>query len=76
MKWIIEQVQSDPIEFDMFRLENNDAYVGLQAPISIDETIQPTVIVGGSTVTVVPHGGEDDGANSDEEYVGDSNSDG
>ncbi len=75
-KWVTKQVQSDPTKFDMFRLENDNAYVVLQAPISIDEAIQPTMIVGGSTITIVPHGGEDDGANSVEEYVGDSNSDG
>jgi hypothetical protein len=60
----------------MFRLENDDAYLGLQVPISIDEAIQPIVIVGGFAITVVLDGGEDDGTNSDEEYVGDFNSDG
>jgi hypothetical protein len=59
----------------MFKLENDDAYVGLQAPISIDETIQPTVIVGGFTLNVVLDGREDDGANSDQEYAGCSNND-
>jgi hypothetical protein len=34
------------------------------------------VIVGGFAITVVLDGGEDDGANNDEEYVGDFNSDG
>jgi hypothetical protein len=50
---VIEQVQSNPTKFDMFRLENYDACVGLQAPISIDEVIQPTVIVGGSTILLL-----------------------
>ncbi len=54
-KWVTEQVQFDPIEFDMFRPKNNDAYVGLQAPSSTDEAIQPTVIVEGSIVTILPH---------------------
>jgi hypothetical protein len=44
--------------------------------ISIDEAIQPAMIVEGSTAIIVPCGGENDGTNSDEEYVGDSNSDG
>jgi hypothetical protein len=57
-------------------LKNDDAHVSLQAPISIDKVIQPIVIVEHFTITIVPNGGEDDGANSDEEYVGDSNSDG
>jgi hypothetical protein len=39
----------------MFRPKNNDAYVGLQAPSSTDEAIQPTVIVEGSIVTILPH---------------------
>jgi hypothetical protein len=58
----------------MFRLENNDAYVGLQALISIDESIQPTIIMGGFTIIIVPNGGEDDGANN-EEYATTYNSD-
>jgi hypothetical protein len=50
----------------MFKLENDDAYVGLQAPISIDESIQRTIIMGSFTVTIVLNGGEDDGINSEE----------
>jgi hypothetical protein len=59
----------------MFRLENDDAYVGLHAPISIDESIQPIVIVGSFIVVAidlvinVPNGGENDGAESVEEYA-------
>lgn len=75
-KRVTKQVQSNRTKFDMFRLEKNDAYVGLQTPISIDEANQRAVIVGGSIVIVAPHGGEDDGANSDEEYAGDCSSDG
>jgi hypothetical protein len=37
----------------MFRLENVDEYVGLQALVSIDESIQPTIILGGCIVNVV-----------------------
>lgn len=50
----------------MFKLKNDDAYVGLQALISIDESIQPIIIMGGFRVTVVPNGGEDDGTISEE----------
>jgi hypothetical protein len=71
-----EKTVWDPTKFDMFRLKNDDARVSLQAPISIDKAIQPIVIMGGFTIIVVPNGGEDDGTNSDEEYVKDSNSDG
>jgi hypothetical protein len=31
----------------MFRIENDDSYIGLHAPISILEVIQTTTIVGG-----------------------------
>jgi hypothetical protein len=67
---IIEKVQIDPTNLDMFRLENLDEYVGLQASISIDEYIQPTIVLGGSTVNVVDvvvdafDGEEDDGTNN------------
>jgi hypothetical protein len=50
----------------MFRLNNLDAYVALQAPISIDESIQPLVTIGGTTIVVanlvtnVLSGGESD----------------
>jgi len=47
----------------------------LQAPISNNESIQPIVIVKGSTVVAinlvinVPNGGEDDGVESVKEYA-------
>ncbi len=78
---VIDKVQTNPTKFDMFSLENLDAYVGLQAPISIDELIQPVVIVGGYTVITIdlainmPNGGEDDGAKNVEESVTTSSSD-
>jgi hypothetical protein len=34
----------------MLKLNNDDAYVSLQAPKSIDESMQPIMIVGGSTI--------------------------
>ncbi len=36
----------------MFMLQSDDAYASLQAPISIDESIQPPIIIGGSIVVV------------------------
>lgn len=45
-KWITKIIQTDPIEFDMFRFDNIDDYRGIRAPISIhEESIQPTTIV-------------------------------
>ncbi len=66
----------------MFKLNNLDACVGLQAPISIDESIQPLVIVGGTTIVVanlvsdVPNWGESDGVESVKEDVATYGSDG
>jgi hypothetical protein len=60
----------------MFRLKNDDAHVGLQAPISIDELNQPTMIVGGFTMVVgdlavdVPNGrDQSDGIDIEKEYA-------
>lgn len=72
---VIDNVQIDLCEFDMFRLQNDDAYAGLQAPITFDESIQPILIVGGSTIVVedlipvVLNGMVNDGTNSVEEYA-------
>jgi len=66
----------------MFRLNNLDAYVSLQVPISIDELIQPLVIVGGIIIATtnlvidVPSGRESDGVESVEEDVKTYGSDG
>ncbi len=38
---------SNPIDLDMFRIENADNYISLQSPISIPEVTQTTTIVGG-----------------------------
>jgi hypothetical protein len=48
----------------MFRLENDDAYVGLQVPISIDESIQPILIRGCSTIVGAFNGGANDEVNN------------
>jgi hypothetical protein len=66
----------------MFRLNNLDAYVGLQIPISIDESIELLMIIGGTTVATanlvidVPSGRESDGVESVEEDVKTYGSDG
>jgi hypothetical protein len=76
---VIDKIQIDFTEFDMFTLENLDVYVGVQAPISIDESIQPHVIVGGTTIYLVinvPSGGETDIIESVEEDVATYDNDG
>jgi len=65
------------IKFDIFKLENDDAYVCSQAPIFIEKSIQSIIILQGSIVVVVdlvvivlPNGGEDhDEANKIEKYA-------
>lgn len=56
-RWIIDIIHITPIEFDMFKL-NIVAYVSLQAPKSIDESMQPIMIVGGSTIVCWWFGGQ------------------
>jgi hypothetical protein len=71
---ITKKVQIDPIDLNMFKLESLGEYVGLQAPISIDEYIHPMIILGGSIVNVVDvvvdpiDGEENDGTNNLEEF--------
>jgi hypothetical protein len=60
------------MEFNMFWLDNIDDYTSLQAPISIEDSIQPATIVGNSNVApldldLVAHEGEDDGVDSAKE---------
>jgi len=63
----------------VFKLENDDTYVGLQVSFSIDESIQLGGIVGCSTivtmdlVTNVPNGTKNDGVYTIKEYVTISN---
>ncbi len=77
-RWIIHIIHITPIEFDMFKLNNDDAYVSLQAPKSIDESMQPIMIVGGSTIVCWWFGdlvgnvftrGKNDGTNTLKEYA-------
>jgi hypothetical protein len=60
----------------MFKLENDGAYIGLQAPISIYESIQPIAFVRGFTIAAsdlvidVPNGADqNDGMDTNEEYA-------
>ncbi len=60
----------------MFKLENDGAYIGLQDPISIDESIQPIAFVRGFTIATsdlvvdVRNGGDqNDGADTNEEFA-------
>ncbi len=46
-KWSKRGVDSDPIDLDMFRIENDDSYTSLQAQISIPKVTQIATIVGG-----------------------------
>jgi hypothetical protein len=57
-------------------LENDDAYVGLQVPISIDESIQPILIKGCFTIFCAFNGGANDEVNNVGEYATTSNIDG
>jgi len=59
----------------MFRLKNDDASVGLQVSIFIDESIQPILIKGNSTIVDEFNGGANDEINNVEEYATTSNSD-
>ncbi len=58
----------------MFRIETTNEHLSLQAPISIDESIQLANIVGGLIVTTLnvvandPNEGSTDGNNSLEEH--------
>jgi hypothetical protein len=43
----MEQVQIDPIEFDMFKMDGVDNYLSLQSLMSLQESIQPINVVDG-----------------------------
>ncbi len=44
-------IQINLVEFDMFKFQDVDDYIGLQALISI-ELVQPTTIIGVNVVTI------------------------
>ncbi len=78
-RWIIETIQIDLTNFDMFRLDNIDDYTCFQAPISIQESIQLATIVGGSIVALldlVVNEGEDDGIDSTIKFATSCDNDG
>jgi len=69
-KWL-ETIQTNVMEFDMFWFDNINDYTSLQAPISIEESIQLATIVGDFIIAplnldLVVHEGEDDGVDSAE----------
>jgi hypothetical protein len=58
----------------MFRVGNVDEYSGLQVPMSIQETIQPTNVIGGYIVNATDlvascNEGEDDKFDSLKDYA-------
>ncbi len=46
-KQVTRGVDFDPIDLDIYRIMNDDSYIGLQAPISIPKVTQIIIIVGG-----------------------------
>ncbi len=46
-KQVMGDVDFDLIDLDMFRIENDDSYTSLQAPISTPKVTQIAAIVGG-----------------------------
>ncbi len=58
----------------MFQFDNINDYTGLQAPISIEKSIQLATTIGDSIIAplnlnLVVHEGEDDGVDSVEESI-------
>ncbi len=74
---VIKSIQIDPIEFDVFRVNNVDEYSRLQVPMFIPKTIQPIIIVGGTTISVSDlvsgsNEGEEDGCDNLKDYASNS----
>jgi hypothetical protein len=78
-------VESNPINPYMFWIENDERYIGLQAPIPLPREIQTTTIIRGVPfmptnlvgVTIngrVPYNDNDSVPNTMNEFVGSSNS--
>ncbi len=68
-------VQTNSMDFDMFKLENVDEYNNLKASIFIDELVQPTIVAGVSNVIIIvvvlvgaPNGGVDNENDNLEEF--------
>ncbi len=72
---IVENIQIDPIEFDMFKVGNVDKYFGLQATTFIQDLVKPIDVVGGCVVSAtdlvanVYNGKEENGVESLEDYA-------
>jgi hypothetical protein len=43
----MEQVQIDPIKFDMFKMDGVDNFLSVQSLVSIQKLVQPIIVVGG-----------------------------
>ncbi len=50
---MIKSVETNPIDLDMFKIDNVDAYTCLKVPIFVFEIIQKTTIVGRVIVTLI-----------------------
>ncbi len=50
---VIGSVETNPINLDMFRIDNADRYIGLQALVFVPKSIQKVIVVGGLTITSV-----------------------
>ncbi len=50
---MIKSVETNPIDLDMFKIDNVDAYTCFKVPIFVLEAIQKTTIVGRVIVTLI-----------------------
>jgi hypothetical protein len=50
---VIGNVQTNPINLDMFIIDNADTYIGLQALVFLPKSIQRAIVVGGVIITLV-----------------------
>ncbi len=79
---VIDNVQTNLTEFDMFMSQNDYAYAHLQTPLSIDKSIQLVFIGERFKVVVedlildVPNGTSNHGVDSAKEYEFSFNNDG
>ncbi len=70
-KCVTEKVQADRMELDIFRFEVIDEFLRLWPLISIDESIQPPNLIGGSNVVTLVMIANDpsEGSNDDSESL-------
>ncbi len=50
---MIKNIETNPIDLNMLKIDNVDAYTCLTIPIFVLETIQKTTIVGRVTITLI-----------------------